>query len=280
MFNKTMLASAFLFSLSTQASVITNHFSPTLKSDYPLQISEPDWVGLNANDYSLGYLASYAQGYVDISKYLLSVSEVCFELDTQYSGTGMVPGSAGVQLYSYFVYESGSRGKNTTSGRSSSLANPTASSCFNLSEGFTKSFIREGKIAFTPFTTNNDVVISDIRVSVTGLSKISGDMITVDAALNVLGVETGEVVTHSVESGITYSVTIIDNNTKLDTSGGTYSALGISFLEGNGNQTLKVLKHGEPVYIKPAGDLSFFLMGNSLSSEGQMSVNVKKVNFD
>lgn len=280
MFNKTILASAFLFSLSANATVITNDFSPTLKSQYPLQISKPDRSALDSKNYAQGYLASYAQAHVDISQQLLSVNEVCFELDTQYSGSGSTPGSAGVDLYSYFVYAGGSRGNNSSSGRGSSLANPTFSSCFNLAEGFTKSFISEGKIAFTPYTTNTDVVITDVRVSVTGLSKISGDIVTIDATQNVLGGEGGETVTHSVESGVTYSLSVIDNDTTLNSSGGTYSTLGVSYLEDNGNRVLKALTYGFPTYVKPASDLSFFLIGNDASSQGQLSVNVKKVNFD
>ena len=280
MFNKTILASAFLFSLSANATVITNDFSPTLKSQYPLQISKPDRSALDSKNYAQGYLASYAQAHVDISQQLLSVNEVCFELDTQYSGSGSTPGSAGVDLYSYFVYAGGSRGNNSSSGRGSSLANPTFSSCFNLAEGFTKSFISEGKIAFTPYTTNTDVVITDVRVSVTGLSKISGDIVTIDAAQNVLGAGVGEVVTYQVESGVTYSVSLIDNNTQLNTSGGSYSTLGISFLAGNGDRTLKTLKNDAPVYIESTSDLSLFLIGNEATGDGVMNVNIKKVNLD
>ncbi|RJE77097.1 hypothetical protein BGP78_10020 [Pseudoalteromonas sp. MSK9-3] len=280
MFNKTILASAFLFSLSANATVITNDFSPTLKSQYPLQISKPDRSALDSKNYAQGYLASYAQAHVDISQQLLSVNEVCFELDTQYSGSGSTPGSAGVDLYSYFVYAGGSRGNNSSSGRGSSLANPTFSSCFNLAEGFTKSFISEGKIAFTPYTTNTDVVITDVRVSVTGLSKISGDIVTIDAAQNVLGAGVGEVVTYQIESGVTYSVSLIDNNTQLNTSGGSYSTLGISFLAGNGDRTLKTLKNDAPVYIESTSDLSLFLIGNEATGDGVMNVNIKKVNLD
>ncbi|MBE0368560.1 hypothetical protein [Pseudoalteromonas aurantia] len=280
MFNKVILASACLFSLSANATVISKNFSPILKNNYPLHITEPDRASLDQKNYSHGYLASYAQGYVDISKYLLTVDQVCFEVDTQYSGSGSTPGTAGVNVYNYFMYANGSRSTNKQNGSASSLARPTFSHCFELAEGYANSFVNEGKIAFTPYTTNENVAIADVRVSVTGLSKISGDIVTIDAASNVVGNAGGEAVMHPVESGVTYALTIIDNTTALSSGVGSYSTLGVSYLDASGNSTLKTLDGHTPVYLESMSDLSLFLIGSDTSSQGQMSVNIKKVNFD
>ncbi|KZN30585.1 hypothetical protein N480_06395 [Pseudoalteromonas luteoviolacea S2607] len=280
MLNKAILTSAFIFSISAQASISTYNLTPVAKSPFPLIYNELDANGLDLNNKELGYLSEFSKAYVDVSKHFDSIESICFELDTEYSGNGSTPGEAGVTLYKYFVYSDTYRGDNRQSGRSSSLARPTFSTCFNESEGFSKSFIREGKIAFTPYTTDSSVTIRDLRIQVSGVSKIKGDLVTLNAQLNALGAGSGEVLTHSVEPNFTYSLEIMENNASYNNLGGKYNSVGMSYINIDGDKEVKVINESSPVYIKPQSDVSLFLIGESTYSRGSISINIKKVNID
>ncbi|KZN61250.1 hypothetical protein [Pseudoalteromonas luteoviolacea] len=280
MLNKAILTSVFIFSISAQASISTYNLTPVVKSPFPLSYSELDANGFDLNNKELGYLSEFSKAYVDISKHFDSVESVCFEMDTEYSGNGSTPGEAGVTLYKYFVYSDTYRGDNRQSGRSSSLARPTFSTCFNESEGFSKSFIREGKIAFTPYTTDSSVTIRELRIQVSGVSKIKGDLVTLNAQLNALGTDSGEMLTHSVEPNLTYSLEIMENNASYNNLGGKYNSVGMSYVNIDGDKEVKVINDLNPVYIKPQSDISLFFIGDATHSSGSVSINIKKVNID
>ncbi|KID56351.1 hypothetical protein JF50_19150 [Pseudoalteromonas luteoviolacea] len=280
MLNKALFTSAFIFSVSAQASISTYNLTPVVKSPFPLSYSETDKNGLDDANKNLGYLSDFSKAYVDISKHFDTVESVCFEIDTDYSGAGSTPGLAGVSLYKYFVYSDTFRGDNRTSTSSGSLARPTFSKCFNESEGFAKSFIREGKIAFTPFTTDSSVTISDVRVQVSGISKIKGDLVTLNAQLNALGTHAGEVLTHAVEPNITYSVSIIENNMTYNDKGDKYRSVGMSYINDQGEKEIKSVNGFSPGYIETQGEIELFLIGDDTTSKGDVSINIKKVNID
>ncbi|KZN62837.1 hypothetical protein N473_18150 [Pseudoalteromonas luteoviolacea CPMOR-1] len=280
MLNKALFTSAFIFSVSAQASISTYNLTPVVKSPFPLSYSETDKNGLDDANKKLGYLSEFSKAYVDVSKHFDTVESVCFEVDTEYSGAGSTPGMAGVSMYKYFVYSETFRGDNRASTSSGSLARPTFSKCFTESEGFAKSFIREGKIAFTPFTTDPRVTISDVRIQVSGLSKIKGDLVTLNAQLNALGAHTGEILTHAVEPNVTYSVSIIENNMTYNDKGDKYRSVGVSYINNQGEKEIKSVNDFSSEYIETQGEIELFLIGNDATSKGDVSINIKKVNID
>ena len=280
MLGKSIFTSAFFISLTANAAISTQSFSPVLKANYPLSIDSTAKNGLVRSDRTLGYLANFSEGYIDISKHFSAIDEVCFELDTQYAGSGSTPGNAGVYLFSYFVGEYGYRGNNTFSGRGGSLARQTIRECFNLSAGFNKSFIQEGKIAFTPYTTETDVTISDVRVFVTGNSKIKGELVNIDTSLNMLGVENGMSVIHHAEPNVVYSMQIVDNKTIHGTAGGQYSTLGVVYTNLNGDRVLDSVSTQRPIFASTQDTFEFFLVGSDTSDQGNMTVNIQRVNID
>ncbi|TQF70217.1 hypothetical protein [Pseudoalteromonas luteoviolacea] len=280
MLNKALFTSAFIFSISAQASIATVNIEPIVKSPFPLSYSKADTEGLDFKNKAPGYLADFSKAYVDISKYFDSVESVCFEIDTAYSGSGSTPGMAGVYLYKYFVYSDTFRGDNNYSGSAGGLARTTFSKCFNENEGFAQSFVREGKIAFTPYTTDSNVSISDVRVQVSGISKIRGELVSLKANTNSLGGQTGEAFKHVVEPNTTYSIEIFENSSAYNKNGDKYSSLGVSYINTKGQKTIKAINEFLPTFVTTQGELSLFLVGDNESSQGEVLVNIKKVNID
>ncbi|MCF2860034.1 hypothetical protein L1286_21355 [Pseudoalteromonas sp. SMS1] len=278
MLNKALFTSAFILSISAQASIATVNLKPVTKSSFPLSYTKADTEGLDYKNKASGYLSGFAKAYVDVSKHFNTVESVCFEVDTTYSGSGSTPGMAGITLYKYFVYSDAHRGNNSFSGSAGGLANTTYSKCFNENDGFAQSFIREGQISFTPYTTDENVTISDVRVRVSGVSKVRGELISLNAQTNAVGLHSGEMLTHIVEPNITYSLEIFDNSAVYNQEGDKYSAVGVSYINSKGEKTLSTVNEFSPSFVTTQGELSLFIIGDNASSHGEVLVNIKKVN--
>lgn len=280
MLKKALLATPLLFTVSTFAATETRNLTPVVKGHFPLAISESQAAGYDKYNYDIGYLASFAQAYVDISKYFTRIDSVCFEVDTSYSGQGMTPGRAGVALYSYYVRSATSRRNNYRGGSSTSLANPTYSQCFNENEGYAKSFIREGKIAFTPYTTDPSVKISDVRVSVTGESKVRGELLTLNTKTHVLGTQVGEPLKHTINANMTYVLEVFENKAKHNAAGNTYRSVGVSYINRQNEAVITAIAPDAPTFVTTQGELSLFVVGDDTTSEGDIVISVKQVNID
>ncbi|MFD2177868.1 hypothetical protein [Veronia pacifica] len=251
----------------------------TLKQDYPVNTSDKGFSkGFDMKNYTKGYLAEFADGYIDVSERFESIDKVCVEADL-YKEDKREFLSATFVLFGYKMLSDGRRDINLyqmTSGSYMSGGKSGFKNCY-VDTGFEKSFIREGKIAFSPFTSSKDTFITDIKFTITGEPKSRAKLLTIDADSHTIGANQGQMLSYLIEAGRKYEIKLVNNNATHNRNRNIFKSLGVAFSDVNQNRVIRAVEFGKPLVVITQGKLDFFLIGDEFENMGRIDVSIKKL---
>lgn len=89
----------------------------------------------------------------------------------------------------------------------------------------------------------------------------------------------GALSTRTIDSGVTYLVKVIENNATHDGLGHSFSNIGISYVDSNGDRVIASVDASD-TYITTNGEVSFFFVDADYEQSGTAKISLKRVNID